>query len=135
MVCNICGSNNTQLILNTLDYQHSKKLFSIRECVRCKTRLTHPVPEKLDAYYDKKNYDSYSTRNDYFGKLYSLVQKINCSYKVALIKKHGGSGLLDYGSGSGYFVGFANQKGLDAVGYEPINNAKVKNVYKNLKNI
>ena len=128
MLCNICGSNKTSLKTETQDFAYSGKRFKIIKCNNCNAMQTYPFPEKTERYYDARNYASYNTKTSFLGVLYRLVQKINVKYKLSLLKK-GGPKLLDYGAGSGFFVNYANTKGYDAFGYEPVNKTKNSRIY------
>ena len=87
---------------------------------------TTPQPKNLDRYYNHPNYISHKVKGrSLFFTFYALLRQLNHNYKIKLIHKHISTKgmLLDFGAGTGSFVGFAQKKGWDAKGYEPNTNA------------
>ncbi|MEC7453752.1 MAG: methyltransferase domain-containing protein, partial [Bacteroidota bacterium] len=87
---------------------------------------TTPQPKNLDRYYNHPNYISHKVKGrSLFFAFYALLRQSNHKYKIKLIHKHMSTKgkLLDFGAGTGSFVRFAQKKGWDAEGYEPITNA------------
>ena len=133
MVKPLCGNKKPVLFIKTKDFSNSGKTFSIMRCPSTGLLFTSPIPKNINSYYDKKKYDSYKKSSSFFGFLYGFIQRVNGKHKLNLIKK--GSSLLDYGAGSGFFVNLSLKAGVNAVGYEPINKLKNKNVFSKLKDI
>ena len=134
--CLVCGSKKIINKKSLIDYSLTKETFTLYQCLTCGVIFTNPRPkkDKINKYYDLKKYDSYSKKNNVFGFIYGLIQKLNNSYKTSLLKKYKTGCLLDYGSGSGSFVRHTQKRGYTSFGYEPINELKHNSVYKN-KNI
>ena len=129
-ICVVCGSKNITKKTKINDHAFSNKEFGVSKCNSCLVLFTNPRPRKkeLIKYYDLNKYDSYATPVGLWGGLYRFSQKINNYYKVGVLKKHHKGSLLDYGSGSGSFVEYSNQKGFVSMGYEPINKARTREV-------
>ena len=124
----LCGNKKPVFFIKTKDFSNTGKTFSLMRCPSSGLVFTSPIPKNINSYYDKKKYDSYKKSSSFFGFLYGFIQRINGKHKLNLIKK--GSSLLDYGAGSGFFVNLSLKAGINAVGYEPINKLKNKNVFR-----
>jgi len=131
--CLVCESKKIINKKSLIDYSLTKETFSLYQCLSCGVYFTNPRPTKdrIKKYYDLKKYNSYNNKSDFFGFIYSFIQKLNNSYKTSLLKKHKTGSLLDYGAGSGSFVKHTQKRGYTAFGYEPINNPKHNTIYKN----
>ena len=87
---------------------------------------TIPQPKQLDRYYNHPNYISHKVKGrSLFFAFYVLLRQLNNKYKIKLIHNHVSTKgrLLDFGAGTGSFFGFAQKKGWDAEGHEPITKA------------
>ncbi len=135
MVCSLCESKNLTFFTETKDYSFSKEKFSLFLCSVCGVLITKPFPKNTSEYYDKENYLSYKKKSSFFGKTYSLVQKVNNLLKFWFLKRYNKGSLLDFGAGSGEFVNEAKKRGFLAYGYEPINKTTNDSVFDDLKKI
>ena len=135
--CPLCKSKTTIKRIKTKDFSFSGEFFEIHECNTCLVGFTLPELSKkeLEKYYNKEKYHSYQKDNSGFSLIYKFIQKINSRYKLNILNRLGIKNLLDYGSGSGEFVRFCNNKGISAFGFEPINKVKSEMVYQNINKI
>jgi len=160
--CNICGSATTEIEV-TEQMLGLKEKFKYNQCIECRHTHLNSFPEKIEKYYNSKEYYSFSSKNSFneeaFNKssfktkLRKIVLALNAkksilfsaALKAALsikgISKQ--QKILDYGCGAGQFVkelietGFVNARGYDL--YLPENievNGEVylSNDLSNLKN-
>ncbi len=108
------------------DYAHTKDSFEIIKIEKGILR-TSPIPENMERYYQFKAYISHDNqKKSVIGRIYKTVQQFMFYKKYKLIKHQVGKkdiNALDYGCGTGDFVEYLNHKGLNAVGYEPNENA------------
>ena len=133
--CPLCGSEKTKVLQKKVKDPVSLMCFSVRSCDSCLVGYTHPVPEKLESYYNQENYDSYQKKTGVYNTIYSVVQNINSYYKLNIIKTYGYGALLDFGAGSGNFVKQANKAGYNSVGFEPINKQINENITNKIEDI
>ncbi|SFR36569.1 Methyltransferase domain-containing protein [Robiginitalea myxolifaciens] len=85
-------------------------------------RQTLPVPDNLTKYYASSDYVSHSDRKKGLMEwVYAQAKRFHLKWKLGIIGKHSKPGvrLLDFGAGTGDFVGAAQVKGYNAVGVEP----------------
>jgi 2-polyprenyl-3-methyl-5-hydroxy-6-metoxy-1,4-benzoquinol methylase len=86
--------------------------FTVWRCAQCGS-LHAQEPINYDRYY--QHYWLTGQKYDFFAKI--LLRK-----RMGILKRAGlksGKTLLDYGCGSGYFVRYAREKGMQAEGYDP----------------
>ena len=135
IVCALCGSKKTFLREEKVVDPLSLEVFNVCVCSTCFVGFTNPIPNNINKYYDQENYDSYQKKKSLYNTLYSTVQSLNNYYKIRIMKSFGVGSVLDYGAGSGSFVRYANKKGFSALGYEPINTQRGKNVTNKVEKI
>ncbi|MEI6575727.1 MAG: class I SAM-dependent methyltransferase [Bacteroidota bacterium] len=85
-----------------------------------------PSPEELPSYYESKDYISHSDENKgLLSIVYQQARKYALAQKFKLLKHlPAGSKILDYGCGTGNFLHYCKQHGLDTLGIEPNTNAR-----------
>ncbi len=122
--CPWCESTRLKTRFETIDRSGSGEAFPIVECLECEFVFTQKVPtaETIGPYYDFDEYISHSdTKENLVDKTYHWVRERMLKRKYKLIKKHSqGDNLriLDYGSGTGYFLNYVKTMGWDVTGVE-----------------
>lgn len=127
--CPICGKSNLTEVLSAPYFRGDQERFSICECESCKLWVTSPRPEDddLGRYYETGEYISHNNKKEGLTDvLYHWVREHSLRKKVNLITRlNAGKGrLLDYGAGTGHFIKAAKQKGWEASGVEPSEEAR-----------
>lgn len=121
--CKICGSQNIIPFLDLPDYFLSQEIFKISKCSDCGFKFTNPHPnaEAINAYYKSEDYVSHSeTKKGLFFKLYHIIKKRALNSKKNLIEDYFKNGrILDYGCGTGDFVGNFSSDTWERFGMEP----------------
>ncbi len=92
--------------------------------------MTNPRPQESEAgkYYESSAYISHTAKAagliDY---IYLIVRRFTTNWKYSLTKKYLSTNtLLDYGCGTGSFLNYCLEKGIDAYGIEPSVHARAK---------
>ncbi len=120
--CIVCGTTSFKDELTVTDWLVSNEVFFIKNCNSCGFRFTSNPPSAMDAgpYYETEEYVEHSDSSaGIINTVYHQARKWMLRYKLRLIRKHAkGNRLLDIGSGSGYFIHFMKQNGLDVAGVE-----------------
>ncbi|MEQ8243588.1 class I SAM-dependent methyltransferase [Fulvivirga sp.] len=137
--CPSCGHQSSQLYIKCKDFTVSKEEFQIVKCEKCTLLFTNPRPTSQDLvkYYKSEEYISHTnSATNLIGIIYKTVRSIALKSKVKLINKVSTKGsLLDYGCGTGHFLGQAKSDGWEITGIEPSDSARA-NVHPNIsKNI
>ena len=126
--CPVCGAANALVAtdLTPRDYSLTGEEFQLSRCPSCTALVTNPRPasDQIGPYYNFPTYVSH--RDDAPGvlnSLYRTARKFTTTRKVALIAAQmtGGKAtksLLDYGCGTGFFVGAAQDAGWQVSGVE-----------------
>jgi 2-polyprenyl-3-methyl-5-hydroxy-6-metoxy-1,4-benzoquinol methylase len=126
--CVACHSENIKFLNTIKDHSVTGETFELYECGNCTFRFTQNQPDEAGCglYYQSDQYVSHSDLNQGFiYKAYHLVRHIMLSRKLSLIKKFKASKkLLDFGSGTGYFVNHAINNGYEAEGIEVDDHAR-----------
>ena len=84
---------------------------------------TEPIPSNLDRYYVSSDYISHTdAKRNLLEVLYATVKQKNLRKKLQVIEnqKVKSKTLLDFGAGTGDFVKFAQQNGVDPIALEPM---------------
>ncbi|OQA01485.1 MAG: Malonyl-(acyl-carrier protein) O-methyltransferase [Bacteroidetes bacterium ADurb.Bin408] len=120
--CKICNNTTFQKLYDTRDYFLSGELFYIYQCNSCGFKFTYPIPspDDIGRYYKSSDYVSHSdTNKGLFFKVYQFVKSLNIKNKYKLVCAYAGKGkILDYGCGTGDFLGLFKNKGWDCYGLE-----------------
>lgn len=126
--CPVCNSNKLQTEMSCKDFFQSQENFSLSLCLTCQFMFTNPRPgdSELGKYYKSENYISHTnTKQGLVSKLYHLVRGYTLSQKVKLVSRYVSRGtVLDYGCGTGMFLGACKRAGFDPVGVEPDSGAR-----------
>lgn len=126
--CPVCDNNKFSHYLDTKDYSVSKEEFSISKCDSCGFVFTNPRPEEKDLskYYKSENYISHTnTSKGLINTLYKLVRNYTLKTKHSLIKPYMKDGyVLDIGAGTGAFIRVLKDRGVNAIGVEPDEDAR-----------
>jgi 2-polyprenyl-3-methyl-5-hydroxy-6-metoxy-1,4-benzoquinol methylase len=121
--CPICKGTSFSHFLTCKDHTVSKEDFDIVKCDACGFLFTNPIPDlnRLGEYYKAEAYVSHtSSSKGLINFLYQKVRKRTLKQKVALVKSWSkGNRLLDFGCGTGHFLGQARAAGFEVTGIEP----------------
>jgi len=125
--CPLCGKSETKKFLSCVDYTVSKEKFTIAECVSCGFAFTNPIPdiERIGDYYQSEEYISHSnTKKGLVANLYHAVRSYTLKGKLNKLNQLVSRGtMLDYGCGTGMFLGVCKKDGWNCVGIEVDNGA------------
>lgn len=122
--CPWCGSEDIHFHFKTFDRSGSGETFPIHTCKSCSFCFTQevPSPETIGPYYDFEEYISHSdTTKTLTDRIYHWVRNQMLNRKFKLLVKHcitPGKSILDFGSGTGYFLNHVKQKGWQTKGIE-----------------
>ncbi len=122
--CPICGSTDHSKERVVKDFMTSKEDFTLLRCNDCQFVFTSPRPseDEIGRYYESDEYISHSNKSSgIFDVAYKMVRSRAIISKEKLISKwakHKGR-LLDYGCGTGEFLGYSKKSGWDCMGVEP----------------
>lgn len=121
--CPVCGSDKHKLFIKCKDYTVSQELFEIKQCEVCGFKFTSPQPavESLGKYYKAEEYVSHSdTTKGLVNKMYHWVRSHTLVKKLQLVLKYAKRGsILDFGCGTGAFLGVCVRDKWEAYGIEP----------------
>lgn len=112
--------------LKVKDYFLTQTEFSLTKNHKFGYLETFPKPQNINDFYNSDNYISHTdNKNNFFEKLYQKLKFYNIRYKFSKLKRNSkGSKLLDFGCGTGDFLLYSKNKGLEVYGIEPNENAK-----------
>ncbi|MCX6284020.1 MAG: class I SAM-dependent methyltransferase [Bacteroidetes bacterium] len=120
--CPACNSASFKPFLATLDYFLSQEEFVIVECNNCGLRFTNPRPDIRESvrYYDSEEYISHDTsKKELLTLVYWYARNVMLKKKVSIVSRYlKGKNILDIGCGTGEFLNFCKNRGLNAFGVE-----------------
>ena len=126
--CLVCGSNQFEPFLKCKDYTVSQETFSIVSCKSCGFKFTNPRPDNsvLGNYYKAESYVSHTnSKKGIVNRLYHIVRNYTLGKKLSLISSYVSRGtILDYGCGTGMFIGACKNAGWETFGMEPDDDAR-----------
>lgn len=125
--CPICNSDKSELYKTVKDHTVSQEEFNIVSCKSCSFLFTNPRPntESLGSYYESDDYISHTNKsNNPINLVYKLARTQTLKWKFNLANETNPKTLLDYGCGTGHFLKYANNKGLEINGFEPDKDAR-----------
>ncbi len=126
--CLVCGSNQFEPFLVCKDYTVSQENFNIASCKSCGFKFTNPRPDNsvLGNYYKAESYVSHTnSKKGVVNRLYHIVRIHTLKKKIALVSSYVSRGtILDYGCGTGMFLGACKNAGWETFGMEPDDDAR-----------
>lgn len=107
--CPVCGCDQVNKVITTVDYSTTKESFDITKCLVCTHLFTNPriKEDEIAPYYDNPNYISHTDdQATLFSKVYQRLRRINLSRKTSYVSSvtPGHGRVLDYGCGTGQFL-------------------------------
>ena len=121
--CPVCGKTEFKNFLVVQDKSVTQESFVIQQCENCGFKFTNPRPdaESIGKYYESEEYISHSNTNKgIINKAYQVVRSIAVKDKLELVNRLAPKGkLLDYGCGTGFFLGACQKDGWQVEGFEP----------------
>ncbi len=129
--CPVCGKEEFKNFIVVTDNAVSKESFVIVECENCTFKFTNPRPDEsgIGRYYESEEYISHSNiKTGIINRAYHVVRSITTKQKVELINGYAFAkgAVLDYGCGTGIFLGACKKDGWEIRGVEP--NAKAREI-------
>ena len=126
--CPICNSSDIVNTFNAVDHFSTKEIFPIYDCSNCGFRFTNNFPSDdiIGRYYDSPDYISHSdSKKGVINRLYHFLREFMLKKKGNLVSKFStGNRLLDIGSGTGYFLKAAKERGYSVSGIEKDSKAR-----------
>jgi len=126
--CLVCQQNQFEPVVHSKDFCVSQEDFTVLKCSNCGFAFTESAPDaaQIGKYYEHADYVSHTdTKEGLFFTIYHKVRAFMLGKKLNYIQSQGKiKTLLDIGSGTGYFVNFARENGVEAVGFEPDEKAR-----------
>ncbi|CAN5435848.1 class I SAM-dependent methyltransferase [soil metagenome] len=121
--CPVCGNQHFHDYLECEDFTVTKERFILNECDACGFVFTNPRPTigGIGAYYQSEDYISHTNSNKGIkNKAYQWVRRRAIRSKLSMIEEQGTlpKTLLDYGCGTGEFLGYAQASGWLVKGLE-----------------
>ena len=126
--CPICNGSSFHPLLISKDYTTTGEVFHVEQCDDCSMVLTNPRPNSKDAsfYYKSTNYISHtSSAKGWLDHIYLIFRRLTLRWKHSLIKPYLQQNLLlDVGSGTGQFLAYCKEQGVNVYGVEPSESAR-----------
>jgi SAM-dependent methyltransferase len=126
--CPVCHHSSFQDYLTCKDFTTTGEIFPIIQCQKCSFTFTNPRPldNDLGKYYESSDYISHSNaKKGIFNRVYQLVRTRAIQSKLNLVQSLNQNGLIiDYGCGTGEFLGYVQSKGRKVLGVEPSDHAR-----------
>ncbi|MEM9835494.1 MAG: class I SAM-dependent methyltransferase [Bacteroidota bacterium] len=120
--CPLCNSRQIHPFLVAKDHSISQEDFELWSCQNCSFTFTQdaPAPAEIGPYYKSENYISHSdTKAGLVNRLYHMARDYMLGRKFNLLQRVSkGKKILDYGTGTGYFVDYLQRNNYDAEGIE-----------------
>ncbi len=108
------------------DHFLSNEIFEIQDTEFSGIKMTYPIPNNLDKYYESVEYISHhQDKGGLKEKIYKFAQSFNLNYKRNILAKETfiNAKILDYGCGAGEFIKYIEDD-FETFGYEPNENAR-----------
>ncbi len=120
--CLVCQSSEQKEVIRVRDHLVSQKIFRINECSKCGFRFIHNPPSEQDAhlFYESEDYIEHSdSSKGLINWTYHKARKWMLRYKLRLIRSlDRGNRILDFGTGTGYFLNYMQSKRYEGLGIE-----------------
>ena len=121
------SGNKTVAFLKIPDFLVSRETFQLWHDYDWDMLITNPIPDNISDYYESKNYQPHEHRSkSILDKVYNFIRKRAYVYKYDLIKQFHptAKSVLDYGTATGEFLYFMQQKTFSVSGVEPNKKAR-----------
>jgi len=120
--CITCGDSDSQRVLEIEDHLVSHEIFHIEHCPTCNFRyISNPPPEdQAYRYYETDEYVEHSDSADgIVNTVYHYARRWMLRHKHGLLQSERRTKkLLDFGTGTGYFIKSMKDYGYDVSGVE-----------------
>lgn len=129
-ICPVCSGNIFTDYIECTDHFESNEKFLIKECSKCKFKITDKVPDEnsIGPYYQSENYISHSnTSAGIVNGIYHIAREFMLGQKRKIIVKSLGKKtglLLDIGAGTGFFAAHMKHHGWEVSGTEKSSEAR-----------
>ncbi len=137
--CYCCHASDFQLYFKAKD-NYSTEYFDIVQCKSCGFIFTNPRPavNEIGVYYTSPDYMSHNSHsNGLVQSIYRYARRYMMRKKLELIQNSVGKqqdfSLLDFGCGTGDFLGFIKQHPIFAEGVEP--DEQAREIAKSVNNV
>lgn len=130
--CPLCKQSKFSPYLSCKDHTVSSETFQLQQCLGCGFVITSPRPDEvmMPGYYQSNNYISHTdSSSGLIDKVYQIARTVTVRWKYNIIRKHGSvkpASVLDFGCGTGAFLKYCQNKGLNTAGVEPSHIAREK---------
>jgi len=126
---NISPFTNAPLkkLLEVKDYLVSSEIFGLYHDPEWDMLITQPQPKNIAKYYESENYQPHkNSQESRFDRLYDYIRHHLYRYKYRLIQKFHpqAHSVLDYGTATGEFLRFMQEKTFSVSGVEPNKDAR-----------
>lgn len=126
--CPSCQSKELTNYIICDDYSVSQESFAIMQCKNCELLLTSPRPDQqsIGKYYQSKDYISHTNQaNNLTNSIYKIARSFSLRRKFKLVDRLAEKNtILDYGCGTGEFLGLFQEAGWNTYGVEPDDKAR-----------
>lgn len=126
--CPLCQSSRIQPAFEVKDHSISGETFPLFDCQDCGFRFTQdaPAPEMVGKYYQSEDYISHSdNKTGIVNRMYHAARDYMLGRKEQLVAAVSpGQRVLDYGTGTGYFVDYLRRRGYAVEGVEIAEDAR-----------
>ncbi len=120
--CIICETGDSETIYQVKDHLVTGEVFKLVACKKCGFRyISDPPPASLAGkYYETEEYIEHSDdASGFTNRIYHHARKWMIYYKEKMISNEKGKKkILDFGTGTGYFLNYMRQKGYEVIGVE-----------------
>jgi len=121
--CPVCNSEGLNDVFSCIDYTTTQESFQVQKCSQCSFTLTNPRPEndQLGKYYESNDYISHTnSQKGLFNRVYQWIRNFAIKSKFSLVNQLNSNGIImDYGCGTGEFLGYVQKQGRTVIGVEP----------------
>lgn len=120
--CIVCGQINEGVQKEITDYLVSHEQFKLETCANCGFKYFTNPPKAQDAgaYYESADYVEHSDETvGFIHGIYGVARKLMLKIKFSKVDKVAKQkSILDFGTGTGYFLNHMKSKGYRTLGIE-----------------
>jgi len=120
--CIVCEGQEGKLSIQVADHLVSHEVFDLHKCPNCGFVYIHnpPSPSEAMRYYETEEYIEHSdSQEGIINKLYHKARSIMLPYKQKMLDKYNlPKKILDFGTGTGYFLNYMKGEGYEVTGIE-----------------